>query len=509
MAGHHVLIGSGVSSLALGTYLLQAGHRVTILERRPDSEGGYMGTVSVAGMPLSWGPRYLFEFEPGRPGEQVLRDLGLADEISFRSLNPSHFNRIFVGSAPPIDVPISWKAYERLLLSRFPGEAAAVSRFFAQAARLYPLIRHAALSDLHLLPPLRALPRLLTHREIGLRGALRLGSVAAMTLDAAFEDCRCSDALRAVLSGHVAVMAETPRDLSLIGYIGATMSYHQGAAYPTCGIEGMLRAMVKRFTACGGILQKGAQVVGFQMDHGRLTRARLADGRIVPGDRFISGVDPRATIDFLPPRNRFRLPGYEAGMSTVCYFMSVRVPESVRGRLDNSNVWILKNDRIFSGKSYSDFTWDDTLDYLYLNSPTLFAEPDAPHSRLALTAFSPMGFEICSTLASADAIGYQREVGALKKRFAEKVAGFLGFDASTGVEGLEAMTPVDAQQILGAPRGASLATRRTNADMLWRRISMRTPIPNLFFCSAYTSYAGISFCLQGARHLAHLIATLD
>jgi phytoene dehydrogenase-like protein len=503
----YILIGSGVSSIGLGIYLLQRGDQVEILERRPEALGGYLETIKIGQSSFSWGPRYLWDFEPGRIGHQVFGELGLSSLLPFDSLNLDHFNRIFVGTQAEIAVPVSWSRYEEILLDRFRSDGRAIKTFFSLASAIYPVARTVIDSNFHFQPPVPRFTGMLRCAEIGLIGTAKLLYYGRQTLQQVFDACGCSQPLQAVLSAHLAIMAETPRDVSFVGYVGGTMNYHQGSQYPACHIEGVLSGLVSRYLELGGRFRKGASTTRFLTDGGRIRAVLLQGGETISADRFVSNIDPRTTVRWMPDRERFALPGYENGMSMVSYFVSMLPSMAVRAKLDSSNVWILKDATVLRGKSYDNFSWADTMDYLYLNSPTLFPRPDHQDfsTPLSITGFSPMGYRACRELFDHDQQLYEDEKRKLGERFVRSLSDFLGEDISSCIGGVLVRTPLEKEELLGAVRGATYGTRFTNQDLFWRRIPMTTPVENLYFCSAYTSLPGVSSCLKGARYLAGLL----
>jgi len=75
-----IIIGSGMSGLTAGAYLVLAGHSVTVFEQYPTT-GGVTATVSKDGFSWDIGPLLMEGFAPGDKGRVILEELGVSDRV--------------------------------------------------------------------------------------------------------------------------------------------------------------------------------------------------------------------------------------------------------------------------------------------------------------------------------------------------------------------------------------------------------------------------------------------
>jgi oxygen-dependent protoporphyrinogen oxidase len=106
-----VIIGAGISGLALGLELKKLGCRdaeLTILERE-QRPGGYLHTLQVAGMLFEQGPRSFRPEGNGRATLELVEELGLQEQLLFAA--PEAYQRYIYTDKKLRPVPTSWSTF--------------------------------------------------------------------------------------------------------------------------------------------------------------------------------------------------------------------------------------------------------------------------------------------------------------------------------------------------------------------------------------------------------------
>src|SRR5687767_14131498 len=90
-----LVIGAGMAGLTVASRLAADGRRVLVVEAH-DTPGGYAHTFGVGAYRFCAQVHYIFSCGEGEAVHELLRQLGLADEVQFHRLDPEGFDHIVV-----------------------------------------------------------------------------------------------------------------------------------------------------------------------------------------------------------------------------------------------------------------------------------------------------------------------------------------------------------------------------------------------------------------------------
>jgi all-trans-retinol 13,14-reductase len=254
-----IIIGSGIGGMACGSLLASLrGLRVAVLERHFRLGGYAQQFTRPGGLHWDTGLHYVGGMEVGSP-QRTLLDAVTGDAIEWRQL-PSPFEQYrFPGVA--VDQPAGAQAWRDVLVSRWPSEAQAIDRYFAQVdVAAEWLMAHA--------------PASATMRASRVTAALPL-AITASVLDA----CGLhSPALRAVLTAQWGNYGVPPGRSAFAAHALVTRHFLDGGWYPRGGGDALVQAARAVIEAAGGVCLVRHEVTRIVLERGRAVGVAVESG---------------------------------------------------------------------------------------------------------------------------------------------------------------------------------------------------------------------------------------
>jgi phytoene dehydrogenase-like protein len=268
-----VVIGSGLGGLTAAALLAKGGRKVCVIERN-HSVGGCASVYRKGALTIepslhqTADPR-----DPREPKHEILKALGLLDEIEWVPVSP-----FFSVRGGPVgdtfDLPVGFEAARKAMGRRFPASRAGVDRLFALMQGI-----QAGVADLSQARAERSVGRLL-------RGAFELRSLIgdwrASLDDVLARTLGDHEAPKFALAGNLGYYADDPRRLWWVFFAMAQGGYLDvGGVYIKGGSRVLSMKLAKIVMKAGGAVLLGREAVGIDAD---------AAGRAA----FVRHVDPKA-----------------------------------------------------------------------------------------------------------------------------------------------------------------------------------------------------------------------
>ena len=301
-AGHDaIVVGAGHNGLVAACYLVRAGLRVLVLERRPMVGGACVTEEVFPGFKVSTAAYVSSLFRP-----EIVRDLRLR-EYGFEVLarNPSSFTPLPDGRSLTLGPDAEWTRRE-------------IGRFSARDAAKYPqyeamLERVAALVEptLGMTPPDLTRPGLRGLRDLlGLgRSFRRLGDGAPEAVELLTGAARAilerwfeSPVLQATLATDAIIGAMASPSMPGTGYVlfhhvmGETDGRRGVWGYVRGGMGGLTQALAGAARDLGVEIRCEAEVARIQVRDGRVAGVTLADGEEFRAPVVASNADAHVTF---------------------------------------------------------------------------------------------------------------------------------------------------------------------------------------------------------------------
>lgn len=261
----HVIVGSGLSGLYLGSLLSKLGRRVLILEQHYVA-GGCTHTFKDQGFEFDTGVHYvgqatqlqaMMDFGAGRQGAFTMRRSGAEDGTNV-------YNEIHVGGKAFRFRP-GRENFIQDLVAKFPEEEVAIRSFFREV-----LLGVAAMG---LVTSKQMVPGCVWNSLLAVPGPARWlkNRYVERTLAQVLEDTGVKDDyLKAVLSAEFGDYGVLPEECPF--FLHAVILFHyiwEGGFYPDGGSDAFATALVPEIFAAGGSVMVRAPVTKIIVEGGR------------------------------------------------------------------------------------------------------------------------------------------------------------------------------------------------------------------------------------------------
>lgn len=488
MTGKVAVIGAGFGGLALAIRLQSAGVPTTLIEAR-DRPGGRAYVWKDAGFTFDAGPTVITD--PASIDELfALSGRQRADYVDLIPITP--FYRLIWPDGARFDYVNDQAQLDCQIAAKNPADVAGYRRFLAFSEAVYAegYKRLGHVPFLKVTDMLAAAPQLMKLQ-------------AWRSVYAKVSSYVSDDQLRQALSFHTLLVGGSPFAASSIYALIHALEREGGVWFARGGTNALVAALAKLFEDLGGRLVTADPVQRIDVDAGRVTGLRHADGAFEAFDAVASNADIVHTYDHL-------LRGTVRGRSVGRSLKRRRFSPSLfvvhfglrRAHPDLAHHTILFGpryrgliDEIYGSSGLAD-------DFsLYVHSPSVSDPSLAPPGCSTHYALSPVPH-----LGVAD-IDWDVE----GPRYADRILASLEQRLIPGLQGdlvtRRIFTPKDFERELNAWRGSAFSLEPILTQSAWFRTHNRDDvIGNLYFVGAGTHPgAGVPGVIGSAKATAGLM----
>jgi all-trans-retinol 13,14-reductase len=480
-----LVMGAGMAGLSVAALLAAEGRRVLVVEAH-DTPGGYAHTFEVGAYRFCAQVHYIFSCGEGEAVHELLRRIGLAEQVEFHRLDPEGFDHIVV-AGERYRVPNGLEKYRDRLIRRHPDHARALRGYFdtvsALGREMDRLPQPIRWRDL-LTAPLR-FPHLLRYR--------------GFTLQRLYDQLRLPPRLQTVLAGQAGDYLLPPAEVSLLLHVALVRGYDRGAYYPRKHFRHLVGSIAQYIAAQPGCeIMLNTAVEQIVVERGRTVGVRTKDGRVLTASRYVSNIDPQRTAALigehhLPAAYRKRI-HYPYSSGNLTLYLGVRGLDLREHGFGSWNVWHYPHDDLNAIYRRQLVDEDYRNPWLFMSTPTLHT--DEP-------GLCPPGHQILEMATSAPFAPWQRlrdtdrrRYNLEKKRVRDRLVEIVEERYVPGLSKHLAMrvmgTPATNARFCGAPEGNAYGVALTPAHMGPGRIPNETPFENLWQVNASTGYPSVA-----------------
>ncbi len=496
----YLIIGTGMAGLTVGALLASHGRKVLMLEAH-DTPGGYAHTFAMGDYRFCAQVHYIFGCGPGGSVHDFLARVGLADTVSWNRLDPDGFDHVVV-AGERFRIPSGFSSFRDRLLQRFPQDAQPLRAYFDTVIGIADELARVPLElrwhDL-LAAPFR-FPKLLRYRT--------------WTLQRFYDHVHMPQRLQAVLAGQSGDYLLPPEQVSFVLHVSLIDNYGRGAYYPRKHFFHFIDSVVQKIReqpGCAVLLEHEVQRI--VVEDGRVVGVETKNGQRFSARRYISNVDPAATLALAPDagwpaRYRKRL-DYEYSCSTYTMYLGVKDLDLREHGFGSWNVWHYPHDDI--NRMYRDQLERHDLSnpWLFLATPTLHTDQPgiAPPGHQILEVATCCDYAHFRALRDRDRAAYTKEKLAIR----DQIFAVLEANYVPGLRKHLAMrvagTPLTNAEYCRSPMGNAYGTALTPLQL--SRVDFETPIRNLFMVNATAGYPSIGGTVGSGMRLYDRLAADD
>lgn len=480
-----LVMGSGMAGLSVAALLAADGRRVLVVEAH-DTPGGYAHTFEVGAYRFCAQVHYIFSCGEGEAVHELLRRIGLVDEVEFHRLDPEGFDHIVV-AGDRYRIPNGLEKYRDRLIRRHPEHARSLRQYFdiiiALGREMDRLPQPIRWRDL-LTAPLR-FPHLLRYR--------------GWTLQRLYEHVHLPPRLQTVLAGQAGDYLLPPAEVSLLLHVALVRGYDRGAFYPRKHFRHLVGSIAQYIASKPGCeIMLNTAIEQILVERGQVVGVKAKDGRVLTAKRYVSNIDPQRTISLLGdrhvPRAYRKRVAYPYSSGNLTLYLGVRGIDLRDHGFGSWNVWHYPHDDINAIYRRQLVDEDYREPWLFMSTPTLHTDepglcppgdqilelatsaPYAPWRRLRDTDRRRYNLEKKRVRDRLIQIVEERYVPGLSKHLAIRVMG----------------TPATNARFCGAPEGNAYGVALTPGYMGPGRIPNETPLGNLWLVNASAGYPSVA-----------------
>jgi all-trans-retinol 13,14-reductase len=453
-----VIIGSGLGGLLCGAILSGNDHRVCVLEKHHQI-GGNLQTFRRKGVNFNSAMHYVGTMDKGQILYKVFKYLGVLHQTGLEKMDPSDYERIFIGNREYSQAN-GIEAHRDRLLSYFPDERAAIDAYLQKIREVWNSTNVLNLQDF----------RNLYDAET------QYTQVNAYDFIERLTDNR---ELKALLGITSALYAGIPEQSPLITHAIIDYHYIQSAYKFSGGSDQLAAALEKVILGNGGQVRRSREVSRLVFEEKNAIAAALEDGSLVKGRSFISNIHPSRTVRLVEP-GKFRkayVTRIEELKNTIGSFCVYIIFRKRSFRNINSNVFISLTNDVWNAGLYDRLDWPSAC--------MLYTKPDNAYPGFAesmtISAFMKYGElkqweDTCVEKRGKDYRAFKKQKAELLIDLVEsRIEG-----TRNAIEDYYTASPLTFRDYTGVPEGSVYGILKDCNNPRRSYISPSTKVPNLF-----------------------------
>lgn len=501
-----VIIGSGMSGIALAVILAKQGKRCLILERHY-TPGGFTHVFKRREYEWDVGIHYIGEVH--RKGSTMRR---MFDYISDGALEWADmgevYDRILFGERR-YDFVKGTEAFREKMKAYFPAAAdqQAIDRYLA-------LLREATGTARGLFMT-RALPGI-ARKIAGPWLSRKSRKFAGQTTRAVLSSLTSNEELIGVLTAQYGDYGLPPAQSSFLMHATVARHYLNGGAYPVGGSARIFDTAEPIIEAAGGAVYVSAEVEKILVRGGKAIGVKMADGQEILAPTVVSSAGVHVTYNSLlsdapaakgEGRHFQQIP---ASASHLCLYIGAnQTPEELQ--LPKTNYWIYP-DNPNHDENYARYLQDPEnapLPLVYASFPAA-KDPDFQRRYPGRSTIELITLGDYGRFSQWEATPWKKrgaDYEGLKDRMADRMLERF-FEVMPHLRGKldywELSSPLSTRHFVNYPQGEIYGLAHTPGRFLDQRLSVRTPFRNLYL----TGQDIVSCGIGGALNAAFLTATV-
>jgi phytoene dehydrogenase-like protein len=488
MQTDYLVVGSGLSALVFGALMAKAGRSVQVLEAH-EHPGGFGHTFTMAQQyHFNAQLHYVWDCGKGHTVNQVLKELGLADTVTFERYDPNGFDHMRMPGYA-VDIPADSETLIERLTTMFADPQ--IPRFIHEVQTVS--------QGLKCLSPPRRPGRLLKH----LPAALTALKYYRCTLQDVFDQFSLPLAVQTLLALQWPDFLLPPNQLSFYAWVILFTGYQEGAFYPTQHFEHVINALVEVIVAEGGEVITETEVIEF-----------LVEGKQVTGVKAMN-LNTHETCEFsaknvicnIDPKRAAKMIGLEKFSSRVqrqlaydysasnfvayCVVKDLDLRDYGFGPWNTFHTEDVDLNRAFTRMyEHQDYAQPSFA----ITTPTLLtqASRDCPADCQIIEFLTVANYDYFKALHDRDRAAYRRKKEEILETMLDVVEDHYVPNLREHLVFKITGSPTTNERFCSCPAGNSYGSSLTPKNMGLGRLTAETSLEHFYFCNASSGYPGFA-----------------
>jgi all-trans-retinol 13,14-reductase len=492
-----IIIGSGMSGLALASILSKDGQKVLVLERHYVA-GGCTHTFKRGNYVWDVGLHYVGEV--GTNTElKMIYDYICDTPIEWEDMGEV-YDKVYFGNEV-FEFRKGTEAFVKYFSEIFPNEKKNLER--------YVLILEEVARSAKMYYAEKAVPEVVG-KIIGkwMRNAYM--KYASRTTQDVLNELFTDKKLKAILAAQFGDYGLIPSKSSFVMHATVAHHYMEGGFYPVGGSRVIYEKIAPVIRRSGGEIFVNAEVEEILVENGKATGVKLASGKIWKADTIISTVGPEKTYTkFLSKdiQDKYELKEKIAGMNPSLSYVGLYIgikESSEQLNLPKTNFWIFP-DEYDHDKNFADHENGNSKDLpvVYISFPSA-KDPDFNERHPGISTIEIITIVDMNAFEKWGDTEWKHRGAVydeLKKKISEQLLEYLYKyvpQTKGKVDYYELSTPLTIQHFQGYLNGEMYGIEFTPERFKNRSLKPRTPVKNLFLAGQDIVCAGIGGAVMSA-----------
>jgi len=364
---HSIIIGSGMSGMALAAILAKEGKKCLLLERHY-TPGGFTHVFKRRNYEWDVGIHYIGDVH--RP-QSVLRQM--FDYVSESRLQweemDANYDRIFFGKEA-YNLVAGKEAFINTLVTYFPEEKQAIEQYYQTVTAAFKQAKNFFAE--------KAMPPLLS-KFVGNRMRKKTLEFASVTTRNMLENITQNQKLIGVLTGQYGDYGLPPAQSSFLMHSAVVKHYMHGGAFPVGGSAEIFNTIEPTINEAGGEVFTNAEVKKIRIKNGKAIGVQMADDKELFAKHIISSAGAGVTFNqFLKDEKstqKFKQVADKINPSAchLCLYVGLNADNEVL-QLPKTNFWIYPENGYNHDETMANF-FDDPdnapLPVVYMSFPAV------------------------------------------------------------------------------------------------------------------------------------------
>ncbi len=476
-----IVIGAGLGGLTAGAKLSKEGKKVLLIEQH-NIPGGCATTFKRKDFKIEVGLHMIDGLDEGDPKLKIFEELGVLDNLEFKRV-PEFYR--FVKPGVDLTIPDNYKQAIEVLTERFPAEKKGILKFFKVILALRKEVFKVPRQKWKMLLSMPLFPFYASNLMI------RENTTVGQFLDTLFND----DDLKLVLLATLGYYHDDPYNMSLLYFSVAQGSFFSGGGYFIKGGSQMLSDhLVSVIEKHEGkviyenlvneiIIENGAVTgVKYSKKSASKVEQQTAFGKCIVANAALPNVIGELLKDTHAQNKLSNAVGNpEIAPSILSVYLGFKKPPKDLGNRNYSTIFF--DGGVSLPREMLDFHHADLSKRIFI-----FCDYSQLDSGLAPEGKSVGVLSAMDTISDWDTLP-KKEYNSKKEEAAQTLIGRLDNlipGIKDEIEYYEVGTPTTIKRYTLNPEGTAYGFSQMPCQTGRRRVRIKSPIPNLYFASAWT-----------------------